>query len=81
MMKKIIFLMNFQINILYIFKKIKKKKFHKELGFTYHLGCKDRNCEGRAQYDITEKIIKITQDCSIEYKEHNYIKEKLNRKK
>ena len=64
--------------------KDKNKKiysFHKEHGFTYDLRCKDRNCEGRAQYDITEKIIKITQDCSIEYKEHNYIKEKLNRKK
>ena len=51
--------------------------YHKEHGFTYDLRCKDRNCEGRAQYDLTDKIIKITQDCSIENKEHNYVKEKL----
>ena len=60
--------------------KDKNKKiysYHKEHGFTYDLRCKDRNCEGRAQHDLTDKIIKITQDCSIEYKEHNYVKEKL----
>ena len=60
--------------------KDKNKKiytYHKEHGFTYDLRCKDRNCEGRAQYDITDKIIKIKQDCSIGYNEHNYIKEKL----
>ena len=60
--------------------KDKNKKiytYQKEHGFTYELRCQDRNCEGRAQYDITDKIIKITQDCSIGYNEHNYIKEKL----
>ena len=67
--------------ILYIQEnKDKNKKiytYYKEHGFTYDLRYKDRNCEGRAQFDLTDKIIKITQDCSIEYNEHNYIKEKL----
>ena len=60
--------------------KIKMKKmftYHKEHVFIYDLRCKDRIYEGRAQYELTNKEIKITKDCTIDYTDHNYIKEKL----
>ena len=80
-----IFLINIHINILYIYEdKDKNKKmytYHKEHGFIYDLRCKDRNCDGRAQYELTSKNINITKECSIDYKEHNYNKEKIFLKK
>lgn len=49
---------------------------------TYELRYKDRlNCKGRAKYNIEEKAIIVTQICSIEYENHNYIKNEIIRKK
>ena len=37
----------------------------------------DRNCQGKAQYNIKTKKIKITKESTItKFEEHNYIKEK-----
>ena len=52
--------------------------FKKIIGEKYDLRCKNRNYNGRAQYEVESGEITITQECSINlFKDHNYIKEKL----
>jgi len=61
---------------LYIFHRQSNDKEYNDLR------CKDRNCSGRAKYNIKAEIITISQNCSLEkYEDHNYIKEEVIREK
>lgn len=61
-----------------------KDKEGRELNFTYHhtykeyyhLRCSDCNWKGTAKFNFINGKSQIFTNCSIEYKEHNYIIEK-----
>ena len=68
-------------NCIYVFKDNNNKylyTFHKKSNNNiYALRCKDRtNRKGRACYNLL-KIISVTQQCSVEYENHNYVQNKL----
>ena len=63
-------------NYLYAFQKILNN------GLFYDLRCKDRSCKGRVKYDINKREIIIIQSYILaEYENHNYVKEKLIKKR
>ena len=47
----------------------------------YHLRCIDRTWKGTAKYNITNGKISINNNCTKDYKDHSYIKEKIIKKK